>query len=80
MKKYLLIGDNVISKNDRDRHYINAHVLMRLYGLGIEECYLSESHDKIRIEQYLRHNPNLIILHPKYSGEYSAPNELFGAK
>lgn len=70
-KVYLVIGDNVTSKTDGDRHYVNAHTLMRLYGLSMQECYLAESHDKVAIEQYQRHELDLIILQPRYDGNYN---------
>lgn len=76
MKKYLIIGDEVTSKNDGQRHYVNAHVLMRLYGLSVQESYLAENHDKIRIEQYLRYEPNLIVLRPRYDGNYRKDTKL----
>lgn len=70
MKQYLIIGDEVTSRSDGQRHYINSHTLLRLYRLRMDECYLAESHDKIAIEQYLRYEPNLIILRPRYNGDY----------
>lgn len=70
-RKYLIIGGEVMSKIDGDTHYINAHTTRRLYRLNLDECYLAESHDKILIEQYLQHKPELIILRPRYDGNYN---------
>ena len=76
-KKYLVIADYVLSKNDGDRHFINCNKLMQLYAVHKEECICVES------EVYGRYYPPLDVLHrqygglielrPKYNGDYSIP-------
>ena len=67
-KKYLVIGDYVISKNDGQRHYVSAKELVSLYGVDKRECEL--------FDKLTPRNPrdiivgNLIILGPLYNGNY----------
>lgn len=78
-KKYVVIADYVISKNDGDRHFITCNQLVKLYGVREEECIFMES--SIRGKHwpplgyyYLRHGP-LIELRPRYHGNYNMPME-----
>lgn len=77
MKKYLVIADYVISKNDGDRHFLNCYDLMMLYAVHGEECICVESSFRGRysppLEEYFRRYPNLIVLRPNYRGDYSIP-------
>jgi len=70
MKKYLCIGENVISQNDREHHYINPHVVARLYGVDPKDCIFANDHDVILIDQAIKYNPNIIELRPRYDGNY----------
>ncbi len=74
MKKYIVMGGHVTSKNDGDRHYISARKLCDLYGVNPDECYLvgdfGETEHSIRMRQL----PPLPVLTPKYDGDYSLPN------
>lgn len=65
-RKFLVIGDYIISENDGDRHYISAKQLVRLYNLKKGEYELFD-HDR---------NPRdistsgKIILGPLRNGNY----------
>lgn len=54
----------MLSKYDRDRHYIGVGQLMSLYGLTYK--------DKIIISGELgyKEKPNDIHLYPRYNGDY----------
>ena len=64
MKKWLIYGDNVFSKYDGDKHYINPDELIRLYGLDPKECITVGLFDR---REGL---PFLPILTPRYDGDY----------
>lgn len=74
-KKYLLIGGEVISKNDGDRHYVSAYKLLRLYRLGEEICDCIEAAEE---SLYRRSHPNnsLIVLRPRFDGRYGLPDQV----
>lgn len=44
-KKFLAIGGHVWSKNDRQRHYVDAVTLCRLYRVPTSETILLEERD-----------------------------------
>ena len=74
MKKYIVIGGYVQSKSDGDRYYINAIRLCELYKVNPMECYLLESKDPA-YEMRQKGLPDLSVLRPSYSGDYSlTPN------
>lgn len=64
-KKYLLLGGIVYSKNDGQSHYVNAHQLMRLYGLDESECVLLEE-NQFATDQHR----GLKILGTRWDGNY----------
>ena len=65
MKKYVVIPDEVMSKNDRQIHYVGAGQLMWLYGVHPNECYV------VRNEGDARGLPRgLKVLRPRYDGNY----------
>lgn len=67
-KKYLLIGDYVSSKNDGDRHFIDAKTLCRLYNLNPEDCVFTHYSQY----DYYKNLKGLIWLEPKKDGNYEA--------
>lgn len=72
LKKYLVIGGNIISKSDGEEHFISASRLCELYRVDPVECYLFSENPHLEIE--LRNLPKgLIVLQPKYNGDYSIP-------
>lgn len=68
MKKYLVIPGNVISKNDGDEHYISANELIRLYGVQRDDCVIA---DPSMPRGYYSKYADLILLVPRYDGDYS---------
>lgn len=81
MKKYLLLGGIIDSKNDyfienyycnkfpkycSDEHYISAKKLQELYNLPLNECILANKEEDLNGIDF----DNLIILQPRYEGDY----------
>ena len=67
MKKYLVIEDTIVSKHDNDTHFIDANQLIKLYGVKRSECII------VKLGQNVRNVNvgNLIILKPRYNGDYN---------
>lgn len=72
MKKYLVMGGEVISKNDGQHHYVNARKLVELYHLDPKECLLMEEDDTIMRARSFGKN-HILILRPRYDGNYTVP-------
>jgi hypothetical protein len=76
-RKYVLCPGFVTSKNDGDRHYINAYELARLYNVSVDDC---EIYDPApwwppSFYRYAREDfKDLLWLKPRYSGNYSLPD------
>ena len=68
MKKYIVYGGYVMSRTDRQIHYVNAYTTMRLYGLKEKECILVDRNnlDKLRGLK----TSQFIQLRPDYTGKY----------
>lgn len=79
--KYALHPGFVTSKNDGDRHFINAHQLASCYGVRPCECVVvpwdatKTRIDEIRRQQIIDRieRMKLIHLHPRYDGNYKLP-------
>jgi hypothetical protein len=67
-KRYLLCPGYVTSKNDGQRHFINAYELTRLYGVDPREC-VAVPHNR---PGWLPPE-GLIPLSPRYDGNYRLP-------
>ena len=72
MKKYLIVPDFVTSNNDGDRHFISAQQLIKLYGVDAEECHVASHPAHLEGFNIGGENP-LIILAPRYDGNYQLP-------
>ena len=71
-KKYLVIGDYVISRTDADIHFISAEKLVELYKVLIEECVLVASArniEKCHID--LARTGEVLILKPRFDENYT---------
>ena len=66
MKKYLVVPGTVISKTDRQQHYISSEDLMRLYGVHPRECQVW-----LRGEPKPKNTDDLLMLFPRYHGDYT---------
>jgi len=66
LKKYLLLSGQLPSYNDKAGHYISAKRLQELYNLPINECILANDEQDLNGIDF----NNLIILRPRYSGDY----------
>lgn len=88
MKKYLVIPGFVISQYDGDKHFISSLQLIRLYRVRREECIICDTREMLErryqtsslheISQILNrqyNNSNLIVLHPRYDGDYYLQRE-----
>jgi len=69
-KKYLILPDWVRSMHDGQEHFISADELVRLYGVNKAECQVCRSTLHSRISP-----PGLIVLRPRYDGDYSIPEQ-----
>ncbi len=69
---YALRPGTMISKHDKQVHYINAEQLARLYGVDYRKCVVI---DATREETYLgRDLSKYVMLWPRYDGDYSLPS------
>lgn len=74
IKKYLVLPGFVTSRNDGDRHFIDARKLMMLYKVNPEECVIRP--DITRHEHRAWKEPEgLIHLYPRYDGNYNLPEK-----
>lgn len=68
-KKYVICTGYIVSKNDGDRHYIDAPTLMRLYKVNPMGCIVNRDHDSMRGVD----TSKLIWLRARYDGNYQLP-------
>lgn len=71
-KKWLIMSDFVTSKTDGQRHFISADKLIKLYGVNPDECIIL-AHPTHTNGYDLE---KLIILSPRYDGNYTLPERL----
>ena len=64
-KLYRVLPGIVTSRNDGDRHYVDAQALMRLYRVDPAACIIGP--------ERMTDVPGLILLCPDYSGVYALP-------
>ena len=67
MKKYIVCGGEVISKNDEDRHYIYPIEVCELYGLDPKECFLLRNGT---VKEFYGLPKALPVLRPRSDGDY----------
>jgi hypothetical protein len=67
-KKYVITPGSVFSRIDGQRHYITAPQLMRLYGVTQDECVIVNP-------MFEKPPEGLIVLAPRYDGQYTLPSE-----
>lgn len=77
--RYLVIGGDVFSRSDGERHYVSARRLVALYRLDIRECVLADEGDfwppGYRPPQLLGVDLwTLVILRPRADGDYRLPD------
>ena len=81
MKRYLVRPSQVVSKHDRDRHYIGAAELMRLHAVHPRECIvIGPDEDWPRgfgpLEtEAQREAAGLMLLTPDFKGNYATTKE-----
>jgi hypothetical protein len=75
--KYALHPGQVTSKRDGQIHHIDAHMLVRLYGVRHSECLVvkKEFRHKRERELYMERieRMGLIHLYPRHDGNYALP-------
>lgn len=64
--KYLVVPDYVLSKNDKQWHWVGAADLIRLYKVDPRECFIFNPERRL-------YPDSLIELYPKYNGDYKVP-------
>jgi hypothetical protein len=72
MIKYLVCPGWISSKTDRDEHYIDAPMLMKLYGVDSRECLIRPTGSALLGWQELT---DLVRLEPRYHGDYSTSTD-----
>jgi hypothetical protein len=71
-KKYAIWPGWVGSKNDKDKHYISAGQLMKLYRVDPRECVVLTEYDLRLSDNHIRNKTRgLTILGTRYDGDYS---------
>lgn len=68
VKKYILFGGMVRSRNDAQEHYISARRLAVLYNLRVEDCILVEMEDQHKLQGV--DQTKYVCLHPRFDGKY----------
>ena len=79
VKKYLVWGGHVISKNDKQMHYVPGHKVASLYKVPPSECIIIDGFDAgsiHRVSQLRRTRPDLIVLYPRDDGNYDLEDEI----
>lgn len=66
MIKYALRPGYVYSREDGERHYINALTLAQLYQVSLEECMVVTS-------MFTKIPEGVIELFPRHNGNYRIP-------
>ena len=78
-KKYLVHAGTVVSRNDGDKHFINARELMRLYQVDPRECVVCiacQARTLRGTSTDCDGSPrDFIDLFPKHSEDYSLPDK-----
>jgi hypothetical protein len=69
VKRYLLRPGPVRSRTDGQLHHVGARELARLYGVPMSECLVSRG--DTRGLEFGR----LIVLAPRYDGDYRLPEK-----
>lgn len=64
-KRYLVCGGFVISKNDGQRHYVDARRVARLYHVDPVECHFVGSLGLHELSL-----PDVVLLMPDSTGQY----------
>ena len=77
IKKYIVIGGEVMSKFDFDMHYIGAGRLCVLYDINPKDHYLFENSDP-HIETKIRNLKlkGLTVLRPRTDGNYDIQKQM----
>lgn len=76
MKRYLVIGGEVTSQNDGQRHYISPQRLIKLYGVDPAYCVPVTNMQYVGIAKrgYTDAEFNkLLVLQPDPTGQYKLP-------
>ncbi|HBD93002.1 MAG TPA: hypothetical protein DC057_02390 [Spirochaetia bacterium] len=70
MKKYIIHPGYIVSKTDRQRHYIGVAQLIHLYRVNPKECIANAD------DFYKGYNQaDYIHLYPRFDGDYTIKNE-----
>ena len=67
-KKYLLVPGN-IKGDDNDTHHISPVQLAKNYGVSLKDCLVHDA------RVHGKQPTNLIILTPRFDGNYNLPKE-----
>ena len=73
MKKYLVYGQQIKSKNDNDWHYVSARRVAELYNVNPSECIMIDGNPNTLYNWNKTRGLNkekLIMLYPDFNGDY----------
>lgn len=73
--RYAIYPGQVLSRNDRDPHYISARQLASLYGVKLEDCLvvMPTDYSQPHLRAFIARAATLIALHPRMDGDYTLP-------
>ena len=72
LKKYICYGGYVLSKKDKDMHYISAKRIAELYGVSPRDCLMIDDYNREEKTRGLNVSDR-IELYPRYDGNYKLP-------
>jgi len=70
--KYIVYPSVVLSKTDKQVHYISADSLMHLYRVKREDCVIANEHNYYSLKERYK---NAVVLFPDYNGNYKIKQE-----
>lgn len=74
-RRYIVHPGWITSRADGDRHFIRAGQLIRLYGISINECLVCAHCQGRKMLPCMASTPGYVDLWPRYSGDYTRPNQ-----
>ncbi|MBL7141786.1 hypothetical protein ISS21_01675 [Patescibacteria group bacterium] len=69
-KRYICFGGRVISRHDRDIHFVSAYRVAELYGLNPNECYFANEEEPATYYGLPKDLPKFF---PRGDGNYKKP-------
>lgn len=74
--RFVCVGGEVRSRNDGQRHYVQANQLPELYGVPREHCVFVDRAMMRSLRAVTLFEPGVVVLHPDPTGKYVVPPAL----